>query len=292
MGFSASSMSPAASVAVGLVAFASLALTGCESQKMLFECGVTAAGCYDTATTDLTEGTDSDDATEGSGTAGTTAGSDGSSGDPTGDPSGDPTGDPSGDPTGEPVVCDGPPDCTDQGSGDLGPLTLPYFRGEICYPTAAKAGEAVPIRATPCVHPCLSLKAFQFRHVFRCDVDSCESAALVWYPDTTGAACPADVFGQFDANACVDGTTVNLSVGPIDQNGGPYEGTLDLIIPFFANNDADEMQSSPPVDAVWSIVESYDQDASRTLTVDLAAANPAAPDCSVDGACTCVQVGF
>ncbi len=260
-----------------------LALGGCEGpHKDLAECAISSPDCGGTvADTDLTGGGGTE-----STTAATSAGPGGSGGSGGGASSG-------GWP--DPVSCDGPPDCTDQGGGDLGPVTMPFFRGQVCVPSSARAGDPIPLRVTACRHPCLAVNEFAYKHMFRCDVEAdpaCEAAANVRFPNVTGAGCPDDVWGKFDMSYCVDAGPLDFTVGPITMNDQPYEGPASVHVPFLTNADAAAIQGGDDsATAVWAMIDQHEQPADRTLTVTLSADATTPADCSGDG-CTCYDIGF
>ncbi|MCB9753166.1 MAG: hypothetical protein H6713_24685 [Myxococcales bacterium] len=267
-------------------------LMGCEGpHKDLAECAISSPNCGGSdGDTDLTAGT-----TSGSSMSDTSGGPGGSNPSDPSDPS-DPSGGSSGTNWPDPVPCDGPPDCTDQSGGDLGPVTMPFFRGQVCVPSTVGAGDAVPVRLTACTHPCLAVNAYAFKHMFRCDLNNdpaCELAANVRYPGVTGQSCPDDVFGKFDDSYCDDYGPLDIMVGPVSLGGEPYEGTASLLIPFLTNDDAGAIEGgNNSADAVWGMIEQYEQPADRSVTITFSAGAQTPADCSQDGACDCYSVGY
>jgi hypothetical protein len=141
-----------------------------------------------------------------------------------GDPSGDPGGDPTEATTAAPVTCDTPEACTDEGEGDVGPLTLPFFRGMVCVSDEIQPGDKLAVSISACVHPCLDVSGFKFKSLFRGADVGVEMALAFYYPEVTGTACPPDVFGEFPAEACVYTTPKTLGIGPVINNSEPYAG--------------------------------------------------------------------
>ncbi len=264
-----------------------LASGGCEGpHKDLVDCAIMSPECGGTA-----GGTDLTDATDVSTTAATSAGPESSAG-----PGG--TGGTGGASTGgwpDPVSCDGPPDCTDQGGGDLGPVTMPFFRGQVCVPSSVRAGDPIPMRVTACRHPCLAVSQFAYKHMFRCDLNddpACEAAANVRFPNVTGSGCPDDVWGKFDMSYCSDYGPIDFAVGPITLNDQAYEGPASVHVPFLTNADAAEIDGgNDGAAAVWEMIEQHEQPAERTFTVTLSADATTPADCSGDG-CDCYDIGY
>ena len=45
---------------------------------------------------------------------------------------------------------------------------IPFFRGQVCTPTQIESGATFPVKMTPCLHPCLSINNFKFKHFYEC----------------------------------------------------------------------------------------------------------------------------
>jgi len=221
-----------------------------------------------------------------------TAGSSGvSSGDvlPTGDvltttedPSGTPT-------TAEPVPCDTPEGCTAMEEGDLSGVTVPFFRGTFCVSDEVQPGDKLAISASACVHPCLDVNAFAFKWANRCDGEGCEVALALYYTGVAGAACPSDVFGEFDPAACV-------FTGPHAPGIQPpaKEGQGALLLPFLTNADAAAIAGGEEGAQIWVRADAHAQAPARRIAIDYAADNQPAPASCGEGmpGCKCSSVGL
>ncbi|MBL9103493.1 MAG: hypothetical protein JNL82_21280 [Myxococcales bacterium] len=280
--------------------FAVVALSGCADKYEM----VTAALMTDPETTGVS------DSASGTGT-GTTDASPTStaptSGDPSSDPSGDPSSDPTGDPTsdptadptepttGAPVTCDTPEACTAEGEGDISPLALPFFRGQVCVSDNVKPGDKIAMSFSTCAHPCLDVGGFKYKWTTRNSGDGFEVAVVFYHPGTAGTACPPDVFGEFPAEACVYGGPIAVSVGPLNAGDTAWEGPASLVVPFFTNEEAASYDAGMDDGAtVWANVGMHMQASDRTFALTLDAGNEAAPGECGEGVagCTCRAIGL
>ena len=183
--------------------------------------------------------------------------------------------------------------------GAFGPLALPFFRGEVCVAKAAQPGQFIPVSISPCVHPCVTATKFVKYNMFTCTGSSCEGANLVWLADAVGAACPADVFGRFDAGLCTYPYTVEGGQGPIVLSGKALVGQIAIEAPFLSNEDmatiAGKVDAKAPSSEIWPILKAYPESAERVFTVTLNDANDPAP-ASCTGAdkalCECRLIGL
>jgi len=250
---------------------------------------VTAALMTDPESTGLTTGSSTGEATTPTPTSGDP------SGDPTGDPGGATDADPTEATTAAPVTCDTPEGCTDQGEGDVGPLTLPFFRGMVCVSDEIQPGDKLAVSISACVHPCLEVSGYKFKSLFRGADVGVEMALAYYYPEVTGTACPPDVFGEFTADACVYTTPKTLGIGPVINNGDPYAGGGTFIVPFLTNDDvAGFAAGGDDAATVWTRIESHMQASDRSFPVSFDASNAAAPaECGEGVAgCTCRAIGL
>lgn len=191
----------------------------------------------------------------------------------------------------EPVVCDTPEGCTGMGEGDLEALTLPFFRGRVCVSDTVQPGAALAVSVSTCVHPCLKFAGFKQKWVYRCEDAGCEVGLVFYHPDTTGTACPADVFGEFDPALC------NFVEPPIQLDITPPEttGAASLLMAFMTNDDVAAILGGDDEGmSVWSRIDTHAQAPERRLALDFAAENPEAPaDCGEGVAgCLCADIGL
>lgn len=191
--------------------------------------------------------------------------------------------------TSEPVACDGPESCTAMEEGDLSGVTVPFFRGMFCVSDAVKPGDKLAVSVSACVHPCLDVNAFAFKWANRCAGEGCEVALALYYTGVAGAACPSDVFGEFDPGACV-------FTGPHAPGITPpaKEGPGALLLPFLTNADAAAIAGGEEGAAIWTRADAHQQAAARRIAIDYAASNAAAPAACAEGmsGCTCSSVGL
>lgn len=170
--------------------------------------------------------------------------------------------------------------------------TIPFFRGNVCMPTAVQPGDAIPVKVSMCYHPCVDVASYQFKTQYRCNGASCESALIVYAPGAVGMGCPADVFGKFAKTDCLY-LDVNAKVGPFTiTSTGDVTGTATVELPFLTNDDAATIHAGATIDQIWDLIYKYPQDKGRVFNLSMNAGNPAAPaDCS-GGGCTCKDIGF
>ena len=198
--------------------------------------------------------------------------------------------------TSEPVPCDTAPDCTAPGDpdGDPGPTLVPYFRGRACVPKAVKPGQPLPIRLEACLHPCLKVNAFAYKHTFRCPEGACEAAATLFYRDVVGVGCPSDVFAKFDPSQCAYTSPIDIIAGPLSFGGADYEGVASVLIPYLSNEQGAEIDGGADTsEEIWKRIDANTQDPSRSLEVSVVADAPDAPAvCDDADLCVCSDVGF
>ncbi|MEZ4384651.1 MAG: hypothetical protein R3A79_25200 [Nannocystaceae bacterium] len=301
-----------------------LALAGCQEKFEMVTVALDSATDFDTdptlSGTDGTGGTgmdsDTNGDTEGTGTDGTassTAGTTTGTTDPssTSESTGPETSTTTdatttdgttttdattGSTTSEPAPCDTAPDCTSPGDpdGNPGPTTVPYFRGRACVVKEAKPGQALPVRLEACLHPCLSINAYAFKHAYRCPGGACEATALLYFKDVVGANCPSDVFAKFDPAQCSYAAPIDINAGPLVYGGNEFSGVAPLVIPYLSNDQADEIANGANTSQeIWARVDSNTQEASRYFDVtvsDDAADAPA--KCDDPELCDCRDVAF
>lgn len=194
--------------------------------------------------------------------------------------------------TGAPVTCDAPGECTGEGSGDLGPLVLPFFRGEVCVSDTLRPNDPLAISWNPCVHPCIDPKKLGWRYLVRCEGGvACEIAFMQYYREAMGSNCPSDVFAKFNPDACkYAGPHKGLTEG-LKNFGYPDDK---LIVPFLTNEDAAAVSMLEPSGQVWARIDGHPQSEDRYFALSVSDQNPAPPsECGpgVPG-CTCKKVGF
>jgi hypothetical protein len=173
---------------------------------------------------------------------------------------------------------------------------IAFHRGEVCLPLEVKSGERMPLLMRPCLHPCVTVSSYEYKHSFSCRGSHCEALALMWIEGSSAAAgCPADAFGSFDASLCQYGTQVELQLATETSNG-PISGDMLLELPFLTNEDAATIAIDPnDTDAVEALVEQYPQQPNRIpdgRAISILPGNPAPPATCVDGACPCYPIGF
>ncbi|MCA9657077.1 MAG: hypothetical protein KC486_01920 [Myxococcales bacterium] len=170
---------------------------------------------------------------------------------------------------------------------------MPFFRGKVCLPTKAKPGEKIPVTISPCVHPCVAASSFTQKHTWRCVGTSCEGLNLMWYQGT-GADCPADVFGRFDASMCTYPLEIEAQQGPFTPSGNSVAGVVTTEFPFLTSDDIAQIDAGADSDEIWNIVNAYPADDERVIDINLSDANASAPDNCVDdpSACDCFNIGL
>ncbi len=175
---------------------------------------------------------------------------------------------------------------------------IPFFRGQVCTVTETAAGEAFPVYMSPCLHPCLDVSQFEFKHSWTCTGSTCSAYAALFLTVDSVGSCPEDAFGQFAAGQCQYTNPVTLSIDPTYGDGSPVQGTMELEIPFLSNRDAEFITASggDPTEIEFRI-QQYPQDPGRIVSgapISILDSNAAPPaDCGDDGsACDCFEVGF
>jgi hypothetical protein len=171
-----------------------------------------------------------------------------------------------------------------------------FHRGEVCLPLEVKSGESAPVLLRPCLHPCLTVSSYEFKHVFECRGSHCEAQAFVWLTASSAAmGCPVDAFGSFDAAQCQYGTEVELSLSTETSNG-PISGDMLLEIPFLTNEDAARLAADPDdTEVTDELVRQYPQQQNRIpdgRAISILPGNPAPPATCSDGGCPCYPIGF
>jgi hypothetical protein len=174
---------------------------------------------------------------------------------------------------------------------------FPFFRGQVCTVTESQAGAAFPVFVNPCVHPCIDVSRFEFKHAWNCTGSTCDAYAALWLTGD-GAACPEDAFGAFPANQCVYPAGTGLTIDPNYGDGSPVKGTMEFEIPFLSNADAQAIAAAGGDQTVIEErIAQYAQDPSRVVggaPISLLDNHPAPPaDCGPDGSgCDCFEIGF
>lgn len=174
---------------------------------------------------------------------------------------------------------------------------FPFFRGQVCTVTETAAGESFPVYMNPCVHPCLEVSRFEFKHSWNCTGSDCSAYAVMWMT-ADGNACPEDAFGAFAANQCQYTTPINLTIDPTYGDGSPVQGSMEFEIPFLSNEDASVIAASNgDLATIESRMQQYAQDPARIVggaPISILSSNPAPPaDCGADGSgCDCFDIGF
>lgn len=189
-------------------------------------------------------------------------------------------------------------DATAEGDApaDFSGVPLPFFRGKVCAATKVKPGDTVPMTVSPCLHPCVAAGGYSFKKQYRCTGSSCESLVLVYYPEASGAGCPADAFGKFDKSECVY-TDHKVSAGPFNLTSGPVTGIARVEVPFLSNDDIAtllplESRESERVAKTWELAYQYPPSEERVFQVSMNAGNSGAPANCDDGGCDCREIGF
>lgn len=199
------------------------------------------------------------------------------------------------------AVCelvDLPTDATEAMAGaNFTGKVFPFFRGRVCTVTETISGQPFPIYMSPCVHPCLDVSTFQFKHSWTCSGSSCDAYAVMWMT-ADGTACPEDTFGQFAANQCVYDTPINLTIDPVYGDGTVVQGTMEFEIPFLSNEDAAVIANGGgDLGTIEARIDQYPQDPARIVggaPISILGSNPAPPaECGADGRnCNCFDIGF
>jgi hypothetical protein len=178
------------------------------------------------------------------------------------------------------------------GPASFSGVTLPFFRGKVCMATKIKPGDAVPVKLSPCIHPCVAGGGFTYKKQYSCVGSACEALVIQYYNSASGSGCPADAFGRFDRSQCVY-EDIKAGAGPFTIPSGAVTGSAAVEIPFLTNEDARAIMNNKDTAFVWETAKKYPQDAERVFQVSMNAANPGAPaDCSDESLCDCREIGF
>jgi hypothetical protein len=174
--------------------------------------------------------------------------------------------------------------------------TIAFHRGEVCLPLEVKSGERMPVLMRPCLHPCVTVTSYEYKHSFSCRGSHCNAQAFMWMQASSAAAgCPEDAFAAFDASMCQYGTAVELMVAT-ETSDGPISGDMLLELPFLTNDDAATVAADPEDDAaIEAVVQQYPQLQNRIpdgRAISILPGNPAPPATCADGACPCYPIGF
>ena len=177
-------------------------------------------------------------------------------------------------------------------------LEVPFFRGQICTVHEVMSGAPIPVSLSPCLHPCLSVSSYEFKHFFSCIGSQCEAYATMWVvADSAAEGCPADAFGRFADSMCtyrMDPVEFSIST---TLDSGPISGSMRLEVPFLSNEDIAQIAASGSDQALFeSLVNQYPQEMSRIpdgRSIQLLPSNPEpAAACNGSENCTCYDVGF
>jgi hypothetical protein len=171
-----------------------------------------------------------------------------------------------------------------------------FHRGQICLPLEAQSGVDIPVLLQPCLHPCVTVSSYEFKHTFECRGSRCEALALTWITASSApTGCPPEAFGSFDASQCLYDTQIEFSVATETSNG-PISGTMLLEVPFLTNEDAATLAADPDdTETVDALVQQYPQQQNRIpdgRAISILSGNPAPPETCRDGACPCYPIGF
>jgi hypothetical protein len=175
---------------------------------------------------------------------------------------------------------------------------ISFFRGTVCAPTQVLSGATFPVEVTPCVHPCITVSLYKFKHFYECTGSLCDAYAVPWYV-VDGANCPADAFSRFAGACSPDAPTVQLNVNTT-LDSGPLVGSMYFEVPFLTNADIAPLVGAdgtgdPATGALKSAIFQYPRSNNRMLNggmpLDIGPSQPAPPaDCSAGG-CTCFEIG-
>lgn len=173
-------------------------------------------------------------------------------------------------------------------------VALPFFRGRVCMPLKVQPGDVVPVKLSPCLHPCIAPGSFSFKKQYTCMGAYCEAAVLQAFGAAAGEGCPMDAFGKFDKSQCMYADDdILASAGPFVIDGSGVRGNAQVEIPFLTNDDAAKIRDGASVADVWELIKQYPQSSERVFSISMDGANPAAPtDCSDESKCECRDIGF
>ena len=174
--------------------------------------------------------------------------------------------------------------------------TIAFHRGEVCLPHEVKSGEPLPLLMRPCVHPCVVVSSYEFKHSFECRGSHCTAEAFMWMTASSAATgCPPDAFAAFDQSMCQYATEVELKVNT-QTSSGPISGDMLIELPFLTNEDAATLAADPEdTETVEELVRQYPQQQNRIpdgRAVSILPGNPAPPETCKDGGCPCFPIGF
>lgn len=182
---------------------------------------------------------------------------------------------------------------------------VPFHRGEVCLVHEVQAGQPIPVLMNPCLHPCMAMSSFKFKHSWSCVGSSCDAWGALWMV-VSGDSCPADAFGDFDKSQCTYPTPVEFQINASYEEDRPVEGMMRFEVPFLSNEDAastwglvsdDSNPGSEDTAAIQSKINQYPENDARVpggMSISLLANNPAPPEsCGAQGEnCDCFDVGF
>lgn len=173
---------------------------------------------------------------------------------------------------------------------------IAFHRGQICLPLEVQSGGSMPVLLQPCLHPCVAVSSYEFKHTFACRGSRCDALALTWLTASSAAeGCPADAFGSFDAAQCQYDTQIEFKLAT-ETSSGPISGTMLLEVPFLTNEDAATLAAErDDAETVEALVQQYPQQPNRIpdgRSISILAGNPAPPQTCRDGGCPCYPIGF
>jgi hypothetical protein len=173
---------------------------------------------------------------------------------------------------------------------------IAFHRGEVCLPHEVKSGERMPLLMRPCVHPCVVVSAYQYKHSFECRGSHCTAQAFMWMTASSApTGCPAEAFASFDPAMCQYATEVELTVAT-ETSSGPISGDMLLELPFLTNEDAATLAANPDdTEAIEALVQQYPQQQNRIpdgRAVSILPGNPLPPATCTGGGCPCYPIGF
>ncbi|HEY0138227.1 MAG TPA: hypothetical protein VGB85_29285 [Nannocystis sp.] len=172
-------------------------------------------------------------------------------------------------------------------------VALPFFRGRVCMPLTVQPGDTVPVKISPCLHPCIDPGGFNFKKQYTCKGSYCDAAVVQVFGAAAGDGCPADAFGKFDKSQCMYADDIKASAGPFVIEGAPVRGNAQVEVPFLTNDDAARIRDGASVADIWELIKQYPQSQERVFAISMDGANPAAPaDCSDESKCDCRDIGF
>jgi hypothetical protein len=173
---------------------------------------------------------------------------------------------------------------------------IAVHRGEICLPLDVQSGARAPVLMRPCVHSCVTVSSYEYKHRFECRGSHCEALAFMWLTASSAATgCPPEAFGSFDASACQYPTELEFQIATETSNG-PISGDMLLEVPFLTNEDAAMVAADPEdTEATDALVHQYPQQQNRIpdgRAISILPGHPAPPESCAGGACPCYPIGF